>query len=305
MKPKLIVILGPTAVGKSEIALELAQRIGGEIINADSQQVYRRMDIGTAKPSAADRERVPHHLIDVVDPDEEFNVATYRRLAMKCIDDIERRGRKAVVCGGTGFYIKALTKGLFVGPAQAPDVREALQVEIKERGLGSLYQRLQQVDPPATFRVHPHDRQRIMRALEVFESTGKPMSQWQREHDFSDERFASLKIGLNRSREELYDRINRRCEQMVDGGLLDEVSSLIANGYGLDLKPMQSVGYRHMGLVLKGAMSLPEALSLMKRDTRRLAKRQLTWFRRDEEINWYHPDADRGKIMPAAEEFGR
>jgi tRNA dimethylallyltransferase len=305
MKPKLIVILGPTAVGKSEIAVELAEQIGGEIINADSQQVYRRMDIGTAKPSAADRERVPHHLIDVVDPDEEFNVATYRRLAMECIDDIEGRNRKAIVCGGTGLYIKALTKGLFVGPGQAPDVRARLKAELKKHGLGSLYRRLERIDPPATSWVHPHDRQRIMRALEVFEVTGKPMSQWQREHGFSDERFDNLKIGLHRPREELYDRINRRCEQMINGGLLDEVRGLIADGYGGDLKPLRSVGYRHMRLVLNGVMSLPEALALMKRDTRRLAKRQLTWFRRDEEINWYHPDTDRGKIMPAAEEFGR
>jgi tRNA dimethylallyltransferase len=305
MKPKLIVILGPTAVGKSEIALELAQQIGGEIINADSQQVYRYMDIGTGKPSKVDRDRAPHHLIDIANPDEEFNVAMFRRLAMAGLGDIERRGRKALVCGGSGLYIKGLTEGLFVGPAREPAIRERLRSEIGERGLSPVYQRLRKVDPAATSWIHPHDRQRIVRALEVFELTGKPMSQWQREHDFSDERFASLKIGLNRSREELYDRINRRCDRMIEAGLVDEVKNLMAIGYDLSLKPLRSVGYRHVGLFLSGAMPLGDAVALMKRDTRRLAKRQLTWFRRDEEINWYHPDTDRGKIMLAAEEFGR
>jgi tRNA dimethylallyltransferase len=296
MKPTLIIIVGPTGVGKSEIAVELAEEIGGEIINADSQQVYRHMDIGTAKPSAVDRERVPHHLIDVVDPDEEFDVAIFRRLALRSIDDVGRRGRKAIVCGGTGLYVKALTKGLLVGPAQAPEVRARLKAELENQGLGALYRRLQQIDPAATSWIHPHDRQRIMRALEVFESTGKRMSEWQGEHGFSEERFESLKIGLDRPRQELYDRINRRCEQMVQSGLLEEVRNLRASGYGLNLKTLQSVGYRHMGLVLNGVMSLADALALMQRDTRRLAKRQLTWFRGDAQICWYSPN-DRLEIQ--------
>jgi tRNA dimethylallyltransferase len=303
MKPKLIVILGPTAAGKSESALELAAEIGGEIVNADSQQVYRYMDIGTGKPSKADRERVPHHVIDVVDPDAGFNVAVFRRLATQSIDDIGRRGRKAVVCGGTGLYIKALTQGLFVGLAQAPEVRARLKAEIEKQGLAALYRRLERVDPATTSWIHPNDRQRIMRALEVFESTGKRMSECQKEHGFSEDRFDTLKIGLDRPREELYDRINRRCEQMIDSGLLDEVRSLTARGYGLDLKPMQSVGYRHMGLVLNGAMPLANALALMQRDTRRLAKRQLTWFRHDHEIRWFHPEARKRDLVQAVKTF--
>jgi tRNA dimethylallyltransferase len=303
MKPKLIIILGPTGVGKSEIALELAEAIGGEIVNADSQQVYRHMEIGTGKPSKTNRDRVPHHVIDVVDPDGEFNVATYRRLAVGSIDDIERRDRKILVCGGTGLYIKALTEGLFTGPAASQEIREELRNEIEEHGLASVFERLQIVDPAATSWIHPNDRQRIIRALEVFALTGKSISEWQREHGFSDHRFETLKIGLDRPREELYGLINRRCDRMIDEGLVDEVKNLIAMGYELALPPLGSVGYRHVGLFLAGMMPLDDAVALMKRDTRRLAKRQLTWFRRDKEIHWQHPDKDRVNITQVAKEF--
>lgn len=303
MKPKLVIILGPTAVGKSDLAMKLAQTIEGEIINADSQQVYRRMNIGTGKPSQAELERVPHHLVDVVDPDEEFNVAMYRRLATESANDIGSRKKSAIVCGGTGLYIRALTRGLFVGPSQDVRLRETLNAQIEKEGLGSLYERLQQVDPAATNWIHPNDRQRITRALEVYELTGKPMSAWQSDHHFNENPFETLKIGLDRPRDELYERVNRRCERMIQDGLVEEVKNLVAEGYNLDLKPLQSVGYRHVGLYLAGVMSLDDALTLMKRDTRRLAKRQLTWFRRDKEIRWFHPGKDRDKIMQLAKEF--
>jgi tRNA dimethylallyltransferase len=303
MKPKLIIILGATGVGKSEIALELAEAIGGEIVNADSQQVYRHLEIGTGKPSKTDRDRVPHHVIDVVNPDEEFNVAAYRRLAVGSIDNIERRDRKILVCGGTGLYIKALTEGLFTGPAASQEIREELRSEIEGRGLASVFARLQIIDPAATSWIHPNDRQRIIRALEVFALTGKSISEWQREHGFSEHCFETLKIGLNRPREELYGLINRRCDRMIDEGLVDEVKNLIAMGYELTLPPLGSVGYRHVGLFLTGVMPLDDAVALMKRDTRRLAKRQLTWFRRDKEIHWRHPDKDRRNIAQMAKEF--
>jgi len=296
MKPKLVVVLGPTAVGKSEVALELAAHINGEIINADSQQVYRQMDIGTAKPSTKLRQKIPHHVIDVVDPDEEFNVARYRELATASIHDVQKRGKQAIVCGGTGLYIKALTRGLFLGPAQNAGIRAEITLKAQRDGLTSLYERLGQIDPSATSWIHPNDRQRIIRALEVYESTGKPMSEWQKEHGFGETSFTTLKIGLDRQRAELYDRINQRCDQMIEAGLVDEVKGLLARGYGLDLKPLRSVGYRHIGLFLMGKMSLEEAVFLMKRDTRRLAKRQLTWFRSDKEIRWFHPQAERERI---------
>jgi tRNA dimethylallyltransferase len=303
MKPKLVIILGPTAAGKSEMAVALAAKIGAEIINADSQQVYRYMNVGTGKPSRADRERVAHHLIDVVDPDEEFNVAIFRRLALETIDNIHARGNKVVVCGGTGLYLKALTRGLFVGPEQNPEVRNELAREIQEKGLGALYQRLIEIDPAAHSRIHPNDRQRIIRALEVYRLTGKPMSQWQQEHGFGDEPFDTLKIGLQRERAELYELVNRRCDRMIEDGLLDEVRDLAAKGYSLALKPLQSVGYRQMGLVLQGLLKIENAVEEMKQETRHLAKRQLTWFRQDHEIRWLHPEKQRQEVIESVQGF--
>ncbi len=303
MKPKLLIVLGPTAAGKSDIVFWLAAQMDAEIINADSQQVYRYMDIGTAKPSREQRDKIPHHLMDVVDPDQEFNVADYRRLATASAADIARSGKHAIVCGGTGLYIKALTKGLFVGPARDTEIRASLETEAKRNGLGFLYQRLERVDPSAASWIHPNDRQRIIRALEVYEMTRKPLSRWQKEHAFNETPFHTLKIGLCRERAELYERINRRCEQMIEGGLLDEVKGLVERGYGLDLKPLQSVGYRQIGLFLERRMSLEEAVFLMKRDTRRLAKRQLTWFRSDHDIRWLHPEEQRQEVVEAATRF--
>lgn len=303
MKPKLVIILGPTGVGKSEVAVEVALKVGGEIINADSQQVYRYMDIGTGKPALAQRQRLLHHLIDIVDPNEEFNAALFRQKALESLQEIWSREKRAVVCGGTGLYIKTMLHGLFVGPSKDAEIRKRLEQEAEEKGLPCLYERLREVDPDTLLSVHPNDRQRIIRALEVFELTGKKMSQWQKEHGFKESPFETLTIGLDREREELYGLINRRCAEMVASGLVEEVRGLMEKGYSLDLHPMQSVGYRHMGLYLSGAMSLGEAVSLMQRDTRHLAKRQLTWFRADKEIRWFHPERERQEILQAVKEF--
>jgi tRNA dimethylallyltransferase len=303
MKPKLVIILGPTAAGKSEVALELAEGLNGEIVNADSQQVYRYMDIGTGKPSMPDRERVRHHLIDVVDPDEEFNAALFRSLATDSIRQLHEREKNVILCGGTGLYLKALTQGLFEGPGQDPAIRRALEQEIVENGLGGLYQRLEAIDPTVGSSIHPNDRQRIIRALEVYQLTGKPLSEWQKAHGFQENPFTALKIGLNRERSELYDLINRRSEGMIRDGLLDEVAGLVAQGFGLELKPLQSVGYRQAGAVLLGKMALADALAQIKQETRHLAKRQLTWFRRDQEIIWYHPERQKQEIFQAVENF--
>lgn len=289
MRPKIVVILGPTAVGKSALALELAGQLDGEIVNADSQQVYRYMDVGTGKPSTADRERVRHHLIDVVNPDQEFNAAMFRRLASEVIYQIDERKGNAIVCGGTGLYLKALTRGLFEGPGQDLNLRASLKREIEEAGLPSVYRRLVEIDPTVASTIHPNDRLRTIRALEVYHLTGKPISQWQKEHRFQEQPFAALKIGLNRDRAELYDRINRRSAAMVEAGFLGEVRGLVARGYSLDLKSLRSVGYSQMGKVVRGILTIDEALEEMQRETRHLAKRQLTWFRGDEEVRWFHP----------------
>jgi tRNA dimethylallyltransferase len=302
-KTKLVIVLGPTAVGKSNLALELAPRIDGEIVNADSQQVYRYMDIGTGKPTEAERKSVKHHLIDVVNPDEEFNAALYRCLATEAIDRIRRDGKTAVVCGGTGLYLKALTHGLFTGPGQDQAIRRSLEVEIKSAGLAGVYQRLIEIDGSARSTIHPNDRQRIIRALEVYETTGKALSEWQNQHDFQEEPFEVCEIGLLRERSELFEQINRRAESMIEGGLLEEVRGLVARGFGLDLKPLRSVGYRHMGAVIQGGMEPAEALAEMKQETRHLAKRQLTWFRRDNGIRWYHPEKQKDEIFRAVIEF--
>src|SRR4030095_12923057 len=290
MRPKIVIILGATAVGKSAVALRLAEHVNGEIVNADSQQVYRHMDIGTGKPSKADRERVRHHLIDIVAPNEDFNAALFSRLATESIGQIHARERKVIVCGGTGFYLRALTHGLFEGPGQDANVRNALEQEIANGGLAVLYQRLEKIDPPIGATIPRNDRQRIIRALEVYQLTGRPLSEWHKEHGFQEGPFDILKIGLLRERAELYELINHRSEQMIQDGLLDEVDRLVTLGFSLDLKPLRSVGYRQMGQVLRGIQSVEDALGEMKQETRHLAKRQLTWFRRDEEIHWYHPE---------------
>lgn len=303
MKPKLAIVLGATGVGKSEVAIDLALRVDGEIINADSQLVYRHMDIGTAKPPLSVRQTVSHHLIDVVDPDGEFNAAVYRELALETVQQIQARGKKPVLCGGTGLYMRVLTQGLFVGPAKAPEVRNRLEQEAREKGNSFVYERLRRVDPDATHWIHPNDRYRIIRALEVFELTGKGISHWQKEHGFKESAFETLKIGLDRDRKELYDRINQRCDEMMARCLVDEVKGLVNKRYSLDLPPLQSVGYRQIGQYLRGELNLEKAVSLMKRDTRRLAKRQLTWFRADKEIQWFHPERERNKLLGVAGRF--
>jgi tRNA dimethylallyltransferase len=302
-KPKVVIILGPTAVGKSALALDLATGVGGEIVNADSQQVYRYMDIGTGKPSDSERKGVRHHLIDVVNPDEEFNAALFRKLASAAVEEIQGRKKNPLVCGGTGLYLKALTQGLFTGPGQDPEIRRSLDEEISQNGLRAVYQRLVAIDRTVTATIHPNDRQRIIRAIEVYESTGRPLSHWQKEHSFSEDPFEVLKIGLVRERAELYEHIDRRSERMIKDGLLEEVQGLVARGFALTLKPLRSVGYRQMGALIEGKVALAEAVEEMKRETRRLAKRQLTWFRGDEAIRWYHPEKQRQEIFQAVNGF--
>ncbi|MFH1148396.1 MAG: tRNA (adenosine(37)-N6)-dimethylallyltransferase MiaA [Pseudomonadota bacterium] len=289
-KQRLVIIVGPTASGKTGLSLALAENLHGEIINADSMQVYRLMDIGTAKPSPAERKMVPHHVIDVVYPDEAYNAARYRADATAAVNDISGREKGVFIVGGTGLYIKALLRGIFPGPAGGGELRALLWAEIEEKGVQHSYEELKDVDPRAAERIHPHDSVRIIRALEVFRLTGVPISEYQSDHGFRESPYRYRKIGLAPDRDELYRRIDSRAREMLGRGLIEEVERLLAEGYSEDLKPMQSLGYRHVMRYLRGDYGFDEMLTIMTRDTRHYAKRQLTWFRNDPEVNWYHPD---------------
>ncbi|MBN2468121.1 MAG: tRNA (adenosine(37)-N6)-dimethylallyltransferase MiaA [Deltaproteobacteria bacterium] len=283
---KIVVIVGPTGVGKTPFALELAQRINGEIVVADSMQVYRYMDIGTAKPTVEERAKVAHHLIDVVDPDETFSAGRYRVLARNAIVRIWEKGKNAVVCGGTGLYIKSLIRGLIPQSEGNESLRQGFREQEEYHGAGYLYGKLKRVDPVSASHIHPHDTFRTIRALEIYQLTGVPLSLHHARHNFREVGYECLQIGLESERESLYRRIEERCEKMVADGLVGEVRSLLARGYDGELKSMQSLGYRHMCSFINGRATLKEALETMKRDTRRYAKRQITWFRADQSIRW-------------------
>jgi tRNA dimethylallyltransferase len=290
MKPKIIIICGPTGVGKTSAAIKLSQKFTGEIIGADSMQIYRYMDIGTAKPNPDEQAAVPHYMIDIADPDEPFDARQFAKMAREKVLTLHARGVVPFVAGGTGLYIKALVHGLFPDAPSNLDIRRRLKEEGKTEGTDALYKRLSRCDPESAKRLHPNDTYRIIRALEVYELTGKRISEYHRAHKFMDMPFNVLKIGLNMNRERLYERINRRVDGMIDAGLLDEVKGLLNMGYAADLKSMQSIGYRHMVDFIQNRSSWGEAIRTLKRDTRRYAKRQLTWFKADSEIKWSEPD---------------
>ncbi len=288
--PKIILIVGPTGAGKTGLAIDLARQFNGEIVGADSMQIYRRMDIGTAKPTPAERAAVPHHMIDIVDPDQDFDAAAYAQLATGIIRQTIARGRTVFVVGGTGFYIKALIHGLFKkGPSDSA-VRRRLKAQAQLEGLSALASRLKKIDSAAAEKIHPNDAYRIIRALEVHEVTGEPLTVFHQRHGFREQRFNTLELGLSWPRPVLYDRINRRVDRMMAQGFAEEVRQLLASGYGRDLKSMQSLGYRHLVGVISGDVSLAEAVTTLQRDHRRYAKRQLTWFGARKSVCWLTPD---------------
>jgi len=289
-KPKAIVICGATGIGKTSAGIELAQKFGGEIVSADSMQIYRHMDIGTAKPTAAELAQVPHHMIDIVDPDENYDAVLFSKQARDRIAEIIRRGRIPFIVGGTGLYIKALLHGLFQSRPVDPELRNRLKRQAEETGPHALHERLRQLDPATADRLHPNDAYRILRALETIESTGKSISELHREHRFEDEPFDALKIGLRMDRRKLYTRIDQRVDLMLDAGLVEEVQKLLARGYAAELKSMQSIGYRQVVEFLEKKLPWDECVRTLKRDTRRFAKRQFTWFGADRQIRWYAPD---------------
>jgi tRNA dimethylallyltransferase len=294
--PRCLIIAGPTASGKSALALEIAERFGGEIVNADSRQVYRFMDVGTAKPSAADRRRVPHHLFDVVTPAEPFDAACYHQFARAAVREISARGRLPVVVGGTGLYIRVLIRGLFRGPSAIPRLRWWLG-QREEAAPGILYRWCRRLDPPIAERIHPNDRVRLVRALEVALATGERMSAHQERHGYGDRLGTVLYLVVDPGAESLKRRIRRRSADLFEGGLVDEVRSLWERGFGPDLAPMRSIGYVEAGRVLRCQSSVANAIDDLVRSTERFAKRQRTWFRSESDAAWVSPGTDRTAIL--------
>ena len=282
----LVVLVGPTAVGKSDIAINMAQMLDTDVLTADSRQVYRGMNIATDKPLPSQRQGVPHRLIDLVNPDEPFNTGMYREQATTEINRLYAEQRLPFVVGGTGLYVRTLVRGLCDAPQARPDFRDHLLGEARLRGKGYLHRELSRVDPESARRLHPNDEVKIVRALEVHHMSGKRLSDIQREHGFAGESFTPLLLGLNRDREVLYRRIDQRVDAFFKNGLVDETRMLLAQGYHRGLSSMKGLGYQQVAGYLAGEYTYAEAVHRLKRDTRRFAKRQLTWFRKEPEIRW-------------------
>jgi tRNA dimethylallyltransferase len=299
----LVVLCGPTASGKTALALELAQRLPLEVVSADSRQVYRGMDIGTAKPLAAERAQVAHHLIDVAEPDQPFSAADFVRLARPAVASIAASGSHPLVVGGTGLYIRALTEGLVDAPAADAELREALWRVEQEEGEGTLHRRLLALDPETAARTHPRNLVRIIRALEVIELSGCRLSELQQAHAFAERPYRLLQLGLLPERQILDRRIDRRVEAMLASGLLAEVDALLSRGFGAGSKALQTIGYRECVQHLRGALTLEQAVARIQLETRKYAKRQLTWFRADRSIIWVDSVAESARIHGLIERF--
>jgi tRNA dimethylallyltransferase len=281
----LVAVAGPTGSGKSELALRLAEEFHGEIVNCDSLQVFRHFDIGTAKLPPAERRGVPHHLIDIVDPDQLFTAGEYARLARDTIADISARGRLPIVAGGTGFYLRALLDGLFAGPSRDPKLRLRLAAREMRRP-GSLHRLLKRFDAEAAGKIHPNDAPKVMRAMEICLLTRRPVSDLFREGRDSLTGYRILKLGLMPDRDALYQRLDARCEAMFAGGLVDEVRGILSLGFAASAKPFESHGYKQALQLLSGELNLHNAVFYAQRNTRNYAKRQFTWFRRESDLEW-------------------
>ena len=312
MPPKILVIVGPTASGKTRMAVELAQRHNGEVISADSMQIYRTMDIGTAKPTQEEMGGIPHHMIDVADPEEDFSVARYVEMAARCVDDVLARGKLPIVAGGTGLYIDSLLSGRTFAPF-SPDsaLRGELERELAEKGGQAMLEALAQVDPEAAQRLHPNDHKRIVRALEVYRSTGKTITQHNRETQAIPPRYNALTIGLAfQDRQAMWRRIDQRVDEMVAAGLEDEVRRLLTSGISPKCTAMQAIGYKEFTQALSGEMTWQEATDVVKLRSRQYAKRQLTWFGRNPNTRWVRwddpPEFEQGRRASTeyTDEFG-
>lgn len=278
-------IVGPTGAGKTRLSLELASSAGGEVISCDSQQVYIGMDIGTGKVGPSDRARVPHHLVDVLQPDQEMTAARFIEMADRAIAEVWARGKAAIVCGGTGLYVRALLLGLFEGPPADADVRK----EIAAMGLPAMRAELERVDPIAAGKIDRNDEKRMIRALEVYRLSGEPMSAHQARHDHKSmpRRYEAKLVGLSPEREDLYRAIDARVDEMLGAGLEAEVASLRARGYAPPLRSQQAIGYAELHAVAEGTVERGRAIELIKRNSRHYARRQLSWYRPDQTITWF------------------
>ena len=292
MPPRIVVIVGPTGAGKTRLSLAIAEHVGGEVVSADSQQVYIGMDIGTGKATADERARVTHHLLDVVHPNEEMTAQRFVELADAAIADITSRGRSAIVCGGTGLYVRSLLLGLFAGPPASAELRAELAAFANQHGTAALHAELAKIDPAAAQKIDPNDEKRIIRALEVFRLTGETMSAHQAKHDHRSLplRYDARIVGLSPERELLYRNIDARVDQMLEAGLEAEVARLRAAGYIPPLRSQQAIGYAELHDVVEGRVTRARAIELIKRNSRHYARRQLSWYRADTTITWY-PDS--------------
>lgn len=288
MTPRLAVVVGPTGAGKSRLAIELARATGGEVVSCDSQQVYIGMDIGTGKVSAAERADVPHHLLDVVRPDDEMTAARFVALADAAITDIAARGKHVIICGGTGLYVRALLLGLFAGPPADAELRAELDARAETDGTGALWDDLDAIDPESAARIDRNDRKRLVRALEVHRLTGETMTEHHRRHDHKavTPRYDHVLVGVAPPREQLYGVIDARVDAMLAAGLVDEVRALRAAGYAPPMRSQQAIGYAELHAHFEGRSDLSRAIELVKRNSRRYARRQLAWYRPDRSVRW-------------------
>lgn len=285
-KPKIIGVVGPTASGKTDYAIRLAKERGGEVVSCDSMQIYRHMDIGTAKPTSEEMQGIPHHMIDIAEPEENFSVARFVKLARECIDDILERGKIPVLCGGTGLYFDSIINNLEFSEMETDEeYRQSLNALAEEKGCEFVHRMLREVDPRSADAIHPNNLKRVIRALEIYKVSGKPKSVLDREQR-GEPLYEGEIFGLSRPRDVLYDRINRRVDIMMEQGLLEEVKTLISMGISPKATSMQAIGYKELVWYLDGTLTLKEAVDKIKQESRRYAKRQITWFKRNPDIIW-------------------
>ena len=296
----LIIIAGPTATGKSERSFHLAKRLNSEIISADSMQVYRYFDIGTAKPTIKDRKTIPHHLTNIINPDEEYNAGRFKKDGRKIINKLHAKGKLPIVAGGTGLYINAITKGLSMAVPSDPELRKNLRKRLKNVGSQTMHNELSKVDPEAAKKINPADKFRIERALEVNYLTGKPISSLQSSEKNDANQYDVLYLVLNMDRSLLYQRINERVNRMIKKGLVNEVKAILARGYSDRLKPFQSIGYKEIVQYLRKELALEKAVENIKEETGNLAKRQLTWFKKVSSTKWIEVDIEKPEMTDEA-----
>ena len=289
MTQKILAVIGPTASGKSSIGLSLAEHVGGEIVSADSMQIYRQMDIGTAKPSLADRRQVRHHLIDILNPDQPYNAGQFSSDADQAIAEIGQQSQVPIIVGGTHLYLKTLIHGLIAAPEVKPELQKELYVRLENEGVGALHRQLSQLDPEAAKKLHPNDSSRVTRALAVYLSTGRSIIDWQESHQFQELRYQPYYLAIRWEREQLYQRINQRVELMVEQGLVSETQALLDQGYSPELPALSSIGYKQAVSRIAGDIDQDQMIQQIQQASRRYAKKQLTWVRSISPVHWLEP----------------